>query len=737
MNFRKDLRRRGTSLFLAFLLAFGLIFIPNTKTYAAAAPTVTYGVHVQNIGDQRVVTSGGASIATAGTTGRALRLESIHVKLNTKEAVHVQYRTHVQNIGWMPWVSDDDESGTRGHSLRLEAIQMKLTGADAGKYDIYYRVHAQDYGWLTWAKNGAAAGTAGASKRLEAIQIIVTAKGAAPSATSPAPAKQTAYYDLSAAGIPVSSDGAPHVVYAGHIQNQGNSLPTADGATLGSVGKGQRLEAFSLRLTNLASGEYAGSGVTYKAHVQNIGWQSPVSNGAVAGTMGRSLRMESVNIKLTGKIANDYDLLYRVHVQNVGWQSWVRGGQNAGTAGSGRRIEAIQIRILKRTYIDQYASIVKNTALTYTAQVQGSGWQGYTSSGNTAGTTGQSKGMTAIKCKITGNKAFSVTYAAVSGGKWGNSASNDAPATGGAAGSNIEACKFQLTGDADQLFDIYYRAHVQNLGWLDWACNGAPCGTKGMGYRMEAIQIKLVEKGAGAPGSTTAPYWDASVNKGKKIRLGNKLYCFDDSGKLKRTVDGSKPMVALTYDDGPADGTSIILNTLSQYNSVATFYVIGNRANGYRDVIKRAHNMGCEIDNHSWSHPILSSQSASTVASEISQCDSVISGITGTRPKTLRPPGGGYNDTVLSVANRPVIMWSIDTLDWKTLNSQSTINAVLGNVRDGDVVLMHDLHMPTATASQTIIPTLVGRGYQLVTVEELSMFRGGMSAGHAYRSFYR
>ena len=80
-------------------------------------------------------------------------------------------------------------------------------------------------------------------------------------------------------------------------------------------------------------------------------------------------------------------------------------------------------------------------------------------------------------------------------------------------------------------------------------------------------------------------------------------------------------------------------------------------------------------------------------------------------------------------------MWSIDTLDWKTRNTQSTVDKVLGNVKDGDVVLMHELYKQTGDAAVQIIPKLVERGYQLVTVSEMAKYRGGLESGKVYSSF--
>ena len=147
----------------------------------ASNPSVLYRTHVQNIGWQKYMRNG----KVAGTSGKALRLEALKVKLaSTPVSGGVTYRTHIQNIGWQGWKSNGKMSGTSGKSLRLEAVQIKLTGNMAKKYDIYYRVHCQNFGWMGWAKNGAKAGSAGYSYRLEALQVKLVKKGgAAPGST--------------------------------------------------------------------------------------------------------------------------------------------------------------------------------------------------------------------------------------------------------------------------------------------------------------------------------------------------------------------------------------------------------------------------------------------------------------------------------------------------------------------------------------------------------------------------
>ena len=189
-------------------------------------------------------------------------------------------------------------------------------------------------------------------------------------------------------------------------------------------------------------------------------------------------------------------------------------------------------------------------------------------------------------------------------------------------------------------------------------------------------------------------------------------------------IDPSKPMVALTFDDGPSVYTKDILDQLEKYNAHATFFVVGNRVASYASTIERAHKLGCEIGNHSWSHPQLSAISVSEMRSELNRTDEAIRKITGEAVALLRPPYGAVDADVKAYAGKPLIHWSIDTLDWSHRNSSKTISSVLNNVRDGSIVLMHDIYAPTRDAAVSLIPTLISRGYQLVTVSEMAAYRG-------------
>ncbi len=163
--------------------------VKTTFKIVVPAAKASYRAYVQGIGWMDPA-SGGAML---GTTGRALRLEALRLKLGDKLGAvgSIQYRAHVQTYGWQGWKADSATCGTTGQSKRLEAVQVRLTGKAAETYDVYYRVHCQTYGWMAWAKNGAKAGTAGQAKRLEAVQVVLVPKGAKASGTTYKGVKQT------------------------------------------------------------------------------------------------------------------------------------------------------------------------------------------------------------------------------------------------------------------------------------------------------------------------------------------------------------------------------------------------------------------------------------------------------------------------------------------------------------------------------------------------------------------
>ena len=205
----------------------------------------------------------------------------------------------------------------------------------------------------------------------------------------------------------------------------------------------------------------------------------------------------------------------------------------------------------------------------------------------------------------------------------------------------------------------------------------------------------------------------------------------------KDGVDPAKPMVALTFDDGPyGPVTGRILSALEAVNARATFFVVGNRVSSREEIIRRAVKLGCQVSSHSWRHAKLTALSAAALAEDMNKTNAAIQKAAGVANVAIRLPYGLKNAAVLAGVGLPVISWNLDPEDWKWRDAETVINSVKATVADGDIVLMHDLYDSTAEACETLIPWLVQSGFQLVTVEELAAARGiTLEAGKVYRSF--
>lgn len=204
-----------------------------------------------------------------------------------------------------------------------------------------------------------------------------------------------------------------------------------------------------------------------------------------------------------------------------------------------------------------------------------------------------------------------------------------------------------------------------------------------------------------------------------------------------RTIDPSKPMVALTFDDGPQPSVgNRIMDCLAQYGGKATFFMVGERVGSHKAEVQRMVAEGHEVANHSMNHKYFQKLGAAEIRSQVEQCNDAIEAACGVRPKLMRLPGGNVNSTVKANVNMPMIQWNIDTLDWKTKNADKTVAAVLDHVKDGDIILMHELYSQSGDAALRIIPELHRRGYQMVTVSEMAAAKGySLEAGKLYSSF--
>ena len=190
-------------------------------------------------------------------------------------------------------------------------------------------------------------------------------------------------------------------------------------------------------------------------------------------------------------------------------------------------------------------------------------------------------------------------------------------------------------------------------------------------------------------------------------------------------VNENGPVIALTFDDGPYPKvTGHILDVLEKNGVCATFFVLGSRIEGHEDMLTRMDELGCEIGNHSFSHADLTRLSKADCQRELSDTDAEIRRVTGHEASVVRPPYGYYNKTVMSAAERPLILWTVDTNDWR-----GKADYVIQQAKEGSVILMHDQQTQTADAMEMIIPTLIEEGFRFVTVSELIRLTGGQCKG--------
>ena len=195
---------------------------------------------------------------------------------------------------------------------------------------------------------------------------------------------------------------------------------------------------------------------------------------------------------------------------------------------------------------------------------------------------------------------------------------------------------------------------------------------------------------------------------------------------LKRGVDPNKPMLALTFDDGPQRQTIRVLNALKQNGARATFFVLGKNIAGNEDILRQLAEGGHELAVHSWSHPDFTKISESAVRSQVTRTMDKILEITGQEVHLVRAPYGASNRVSrrpLAELGLPLILWSVDSLDWKTQNAVDTVTAIREKAVNGAIILCHDVWSSTGQAMEIVLPKLIGMGYQLVTVSEMMSFR--------------
>lgn len=206
--------------------------------------------------------------------------------------------------------------------------------------------------------------------------------------------------------------------------------------------------------------------------------------------------------------------------------------------------------------------------------------------------------------------------------------------------------------------------------------------------------------------------------------------------RARRDYSGKK-LVALTFDDGPSpETTPRLLDILYEKDVLATFFALGKMARNNPDIILRAKKEGHTVASHTMYHQNLIRISASAVESDVSEAKSVLKSILGQSPTLTRPPYGNINNAVRSSTGTPLILWSVDTLDWKSRDVSAIIETTKAQVHDGAIILMHDIYDTTVDAVPIIIDDLRKDGYEFVMISELAKARGvELVAGNSYYNF--
>lgn len=206
------------------------------------------------------------------------------------------------------------------------------------------------------------------------------------------------------------------------------------------------------------------------------------------------------------------------------------------------------------------------------------------------------------------------------------------------------------------------------------------------------------------------------INEKNKLDVDN----INSIKKEEKTIDINKPLVALTFDDGPSKYTNEILDILKDNGICATFFVLGNKVPYGQETLLKMLENGNEIGNHTYNHKWLAHLDEIEIKNQISKTQEVIFEYTRYLPKVFRPSYGDIPKEMRKEINLEVTLWNVDTLDWKLKNKKQIIKRATKNTKDGDIILMHDTYKRTKDALPEIINTLKKKGFQFVTISELN-----------------
>ena len=181
-----------------------------------------------------------------------------------------------------------------------------------------------------------------------------------------------------------------------------------------------------------------------------------------------------------------------------------------------------------------------------------------------------------------------------------------------------------------------------------------------------------------------------------------------------------------------------ILKQLEKYQARASFFMLGLCIEDYPEEIQKMQELGCDIGNHTTNHKNLTKLKAKEIKKEFLTTNVMLENIIGQGATMVRPPYGAVDKKVQKNVDAPIVMWSVDTMDWDLKDAKKVQKHILKTVKDGDIILLHDIHETTVEAMKHVIPKLIEQGYQLVTVTEMAQARGvELENGVQYFEFHR
>lgn len=615
----------------------------------ATAESLQIGVHISDIGWKDAV----ASDELVGTTGQSKSLEAINLSLHGDLAAHydIWYRVHSANFGWLGWASNGENAGSEGYGYGIEAIEILLV--DKGSFSppeesvsafryradeppsIEYRAHLSELGWQNTVSDGLIAGTTGRSLPMEALEVSVSWWGHAAGVDVRVHVQDLGWQDwnrgtggttgrsLSVEAVQLRLTGeiaeTHDVWYRVHVAERGWMDWATNGEPAGTTGGGHAVEAVEIRLEPKGSespgpteNHYAGpyesiegvgrsiagtAGATTDSSGLILGSESGASLQSLGLTIGNPLhtgsvrycvryqfadwesewrsdgqqvagssdgrQIEGVKIELSGEIAQVYDIWYQVYTAETGWSGWASNGDAAGSEGLGAGIRSLAVRLLPKGAVppgstdNAYRVSEGHPTLLYQAHSADIGWQGLVTGGEVAGTTGQSKALEAIRVGLVGaNSSGVVVEAHVAENGWVPAVGNGDVAGTTGQSRPIQAVRISLTGEAAARYDVVYRVHAAQYGWLGWAMNGGIAGTTGLSRSLEAIEIQLVEKGSFETDDSVPAYIPAGTVSYQTLPTSLEWQNVVSNGATSGTMGQSRALngIRISYDDSSIPG---------------------------------------------------------------------------------------------------------------------------------------------------------------------------------------